>query len=85
MPIQGWAKIIRSIPKQNEFPIIYFIFSIAAIKRDLFEEARHLCSRVILVFTNEAMTEFSSTISFGSNKRLKFKEIVGTLAQKKFM
>jgi hypothetical protein len=49
------------------------MFSIAAKKRALFDDYRHLYSKVMLVLTKVAITEFSSTISFGSNNKLKYK------------
>jgi len=46
-------------------------FSIAAMKIALLDETRHFCNSCMLVLTNCARTEFSSTIMlFGSKRKL---------------
>ena len=42
----------------------------AAMKIALLEEVRHFSRRLMLVLTNWARTEFSSTIIFGSKIKL---------------
>ena len=60
--------LFRAGPKLFE---AFFRFSIAARNIALFEETKHFWSRIIFVFTNDANTEFSSTMRFGSNIKLK--------------
>ena len=59
--------LLRAGPKLLE---AFFTFSIADINRALLDDFKHFYSNVIFVLTRLAITELSSTISFGSNSKL---------------
>jgi hypothetical protein len=61
----------------------YFKFSIAAMKIALLEDVKHFYRRVMLVLTNCARTEFSSTIILGSKIKLQgVIRVIPTLTKK---